>query len=105
MSLEPDGIAAMVRQIRRVENMLGSGRKEIQAREREHLVTMRKSLFTVRRIGKGDVIGGTDMESKRPGSGISPKYFDRVAGSRAARNIQAGTMLKPGMLSGPPVKF
>lgn len=92
-SLEAGDAAAFIRTIRDVETALGSSRREMsedQLRKRE---MVRRSAFARRDIGAGARITEDDIDFRRPGTGISPLFVDRIAGATAARDIAAGTML------------
>jgi sialic acid synthase SpsE len=55
---------------------------------------MQKSLVATRSISAGDIIQKADLTCKRPGSGLPPKWFDRVIGKKAAKQIRKEEMLK-----------
>jgi sialic acid synthase SpsE len=98
-SIEPDEMAGMVSQIRAVENALGDGVKRIEPCESEHLRTMRKSLFSMKRISKGTQLARQHVAAKRPGGGIVPTEIDRVIGCRAAVDIPADEFIEWDMLT------
>jgi N-acetylneuraminate synthase len=79
-SLEPDELAAMVKGIRSVEAALGDGVKRITPSEARNRPVARKSIVAARPIKKGQIITDEDIASKRPGTGISPMYWDHVIG-------------------------
>lgn len=53
----------------------------------------RRSLVIARDIKKGERIQGQDLISKRPGTGISPKYADIVIGRCATQDLAEDTVL------------
>jgi len=80
VSLDPDGLKEMVRQIREIEHSLGDGIKDIKPRERESISWARKSLVAVRDLAAGTVLDEKVLTSRRPGTGIAPSELGRVVG-------------------------
>ncbi|MFH1559065.1 MAG: N-acetylneuraminate synthase [Patescibacteria group bacterium] len=97
-SLEPHELEAMVRSIRNIEKALGDGIKRPSQGEKKVALVARKSVVAVRDLKKGAEIREEDIGIKRPGDGIAPKYFKKVIGKRAKRNIREGDTLKWKML-------
>jgi sialic acid synthase SpsE len=54
----------------------------------------RRSLIAGRTFAEGEVIELEDIQIKRPGSGIEPRFLDLVAGSRTLRPIQEDEILQ-----------
>ncbi len=92
-SLEPDQLAAMVRQIRDVEAALGSDIKAPTSSELPVRDLVRRSVTTVRAIDAGAPIAREDIALMRPGTGIAPADFERVIGRKSARAIAEGETL------------
>ena len=84
-SLEPDQFAAMVQGIRATERALGDGIKRPTASERANLPIVRKSLVAARAIQAGEPFTAANITPKRPGTGISPMYWDALIGRKAPR--------------------
>jgi len=93
-SLEPDELKAMVKSIRNVEKAFGEKLKALNSIEKANRVVMQKSLVVTRDIIKGETLSGSDIAIKRPGDGISPKYYDDVIGKKCLCNIEKGIPLK-----------
>ncbi|GHA53244.1 N-acetylneuraminate synthase [Pontibacter akesuensis] len=93
-SLEPDELKAMVSAIRNIEKAInGDGRKEPTSSELKNKDLARKSLHVKVNLEVGDEIGLSDLEVKRPGSGISSMYIPRVVGRKVVKPLQAGEIL------------
>lgn len=92
-SLEPGELAEMVRQIRMVEQMLGSGEKKPAESELAVRELVRRSIVTRRPIPAGAVVQAGDLELLRPGTGIGPQHLPRVIGRRVKVAIPQGSML------------
>lgn len=93
-SLEPDELAAMVREIRRVEAMLGTGVKDPDPAERPNIEVARKSIVAARTIAAGEILTEENITVKRPGSGISPMLWDTVVGTPAIRDFAADELIE-----------
>jgi N,N'-diacetyllegionaminate synthase len=89
-SLEPDQLAALVRQIRDVEVALGSDIKAPTASELPVRDLVRRSVTTVRPLAAGATVSRDDVTLMRPGTGIPPIDLDKVIGRKSARHIPAG---------------
>jgi N,N'-diacetyllegionaminate synthase len=92
-SLEPDELAAMIKQIREVECALGSDRKEPTASELPVRSLVRRSVTTTVLVPKGEALTRDRVTLLRPGTGIPPKDLGRIIGKRAARDLAAGTTI------------
>jgi N,N'-diacetyllegionaminate synthase len=92
-SLEPGELTEMVRQIRVVEQMLGSGEKKPAESELAVRDLVRRSIVTRRPILAGAVVRADDLELLRPGTGIGPQHLPRVIGRQAKAAIPQGAML------------
>lgn len=84
-SLEPDQFAAMLQGIRAIERALGDGIKRPTASERANLPIVRKSIVASRAIQAGEPFSAENITAKRPGTGISPMYWDALIGRKAMR--------------------
>jgi N,N'-diacetyllegionaminate synthase len=93
-SLEPDELARMVREIRSIEDALGSAVKAPTASELPVRDVARRSVILARGLKAGQAITAEDLTLRRPGTGIPPRDFARVVGRRAAKAMQAGALLR-----------
>ncbi|MEA4828311.1 MAG: N-acetylneuraminate synthase family protein, partial [Clostridium sp.] len=87
-SLEPEELRSMVKAIRDVEMALGSGIKMFTKSEMDTMAVARKSIVASVDIKEGQIIGMDDLEYKRPGNGLSPKYYKMVLGKKARKEIK-----------------
>ena len=86
-SLEPSSLGEMVKAIREVEEALGTPEKRMTESDRKNITAARRSIFAARFIKAGKVIEEADICAKRPGNGLSPMMWDKVAGSVAKRDF------------------
>ena len=57
-------------------------------------VKNRKSIVTIKTIKKGEKFTIENIDIKRPGYGIEPKYFDVTIGKMASRDIDEDEVLE-----------
>jgi sialic acid synthase SpsE len=93
-SIEPKELAAVVKLIRLAEAALGTGIKRPLEGEIANRDKMRKSLVAACDIVKGQTLSAENLASKRPGTGLPPKWLDQVVGKRALADIGADTLLR-----------
>jgi len=92
-SLEPDDLAALCRETRTAWEALGRvdyGRKSSEAGN----VQFRRSLYFVKDLAAGTVVGADAVRSVRPGYGLPPKELDRVLGAVLKRDVRANTPVR-----------
>jgi len=92
-SIEPDELAEMMRQLRRVESALGDGVKRPMSCEMDTRTVARKSLVAARDLPAGGTLTATDLAVKRPGTGIAPGELAAVLGTRLRRAIACDEVL------------
>lgn len=92
VSLLPAELAEMVRQIRNVEEGLGSDERprEITQGELMNRENLAKSLVAKCPIKQGALITRAMVEIKSPGQGIQPNRIDELIGKLANRDIDKG---------------
>jgi N-acetylneuraminate synthase len=93
-SLEPDEFNNMVKKIRRVENALGDGIKRCMPSEKNVRDIARKSVVAGRDILKDKKITEDDLAIKRPGTGIKPKYLNKIIGMTATEDITEDSLVQ-----------
>lgn len=86
-SADPAEMAALVREVRRAERMLGAGRIAPGPEEREMKRLCRRSIVARVPIEPGTVIGREMLALKRPGTGLAPADLKKVVGRRARRSL------------------
>jgi N-acetylneuraminate synthase/N,N'-diacetyllegionaminate synthase len=92
-SLEPHELKEMVDAIRSIEEALGNGEKKPTDDEEEIKRIARRSIVAKTDIPKGAVITEDMLDVKRPGTGISPKHFEKIIGKKAKLNIKKDTLI------------
>lgn len=89
VSAGPENFAALVTDIRRVEAIVGHGRKEPAPCEAAGEDWALKSLVAARELAAGHVLDAGDLTAKRPGDGILPNQLGRLLGRRLRRPLAA----------------
>ncbi|WP_313892589.1 N-acetylneuraminate synthase [Psychrobacillus sp.] len=92
-SLEPSELIMMVENIRQIELALGTGIKEPTAIELKNRIAARKSIVASKDIKQGEVLEASNMNVKRPGSGISPSKYWSVIGKKATKNYHEDELI------------
>jgi N-acetylneuraminate synthase len=85
-SLEPDEFDRMIREIRQVEQALGTARKGPTPSEIQNRPIARESLVAARPIEQGDRFTRENLTTKRPGDGMSPMAYWTLLGRTATRS-------------------
>lgn len=103
VSLLPEELTAMVRQIRQVEESLGSERpRELSTGELMNRVNLAKSLIATRDLRSGETVTAADIEVRSPGRGLQPNRLEALLGVTLHRDVPAGDFFYPGDLAGRP---
>ena len=91
-SLEPDEFKSLVEGCNQAYEALGQVNYELKASEVENR-NMRRSIYVVRDVIKGDVLTTEDVRSIRPANGLHPRHLHEVIGKKTSQNIEKGTPL------------
>lgn len=93
-SLEPDQLKLMVNAIRNVEAALGDGIKCCQAAEANTKEVARKSIVTLRDLGRGEILTRDMLGFKRPGTGLPPKFINLLIGKKIKRDVVKDSIIE-----------
>ncbi len=80
LSLEPQGMFKMVRDIRRLHSALGDGTKKVLPEEKKAIEKMGKSLYSNAHLPAGHRICIMDIDIKTPGGFIPPYEINNILG-------------------------
>jgi N,N'-diacetyllegionaminate synthase len=94
LSANPEEMKEIVDKIREFELMKGSGAKRPVGKEIINRAKNRKSIVTIKSIKKGERLTLENIDIKRPGHGVEPKYFDTTIGKTASRDIAEDEVLE-----------
>lgn len=93
LSADPAEMAELVRKVREIELMLGSGIKCPARGEKITRLNNRKSVVTEKPVKKGERFTAENLSVKRPGRGLEPRYYSSLLGKKAARDLPADKLL------------
>ena len=93
LSVDPAEGRALVDGVRTIERAFGKSIKGLEPLEKEAFLYARRSVTSAKRIVKGATITRDMLTYKRPGTGISPRFFDLVVGRQAKQDIPEDTTL------------
>lgn len=97
-SMEMSEFAQMVQDIRSTKQILGEVRYGPLPDEGN--IMFRRSLFAVRDIKKGELFTSENIRSIRPSQGMPPKYYSKIIGQIAQRDVQYGEPIVANMITG-----
>ena len=89
-SIEPDELARLCRDARDAWSALGRAGYERHKAE-EGCKVFRRSIYFVRDLPAGTIVGPSDIRRIRPGMGLPPKHFDSLIGRRLKTAVTRGT--------------
>jgi N,N'-diacetyllegionaminate synthase len=92
-SLEPDDAKRFVQSMRTLEQALGGPRRIMTPEERKHRNAVRRSTFLADDAPAGTPIADLKVEFRRPGWGMGPDEFERMAGAKLRHACSKGHML------------
>ena len=92
-SLEPSGLASLVESIRKQEKAFGSSKKDILDIELPVREKLSKSIVVAKDVKKGQIIKKDDLTVKSPGTGLKPKYIEKLIGKKAKQDISEDTLV------------
>jgi len=98
LSMDPKDMKQMIDDIHLIEPGLGTGEKVVTEAEKETRAMARRSIISKTDIPAGTTISKEMLIIKRPGTGIAPKYLDRVVGKIAVKDIGAEVLISEEML-------
>lgn len=93
MSIEPNEMKRFVKTIRDVEIGFGNGMRIISDEELKKRILIRRSIFLLEPVKKGQKVSDCKIEFRRPGFGIRPDQFDLVKNCILLKDLEKGHML------------
>ncbi len=93
-SLEPVELTQMVSSIRNIEKALGDGIKKATESESKNINIVRKSIFALTDIKKGELFTEQNLICKRPAKGLSAMKWVEVIGKRAGKDFKSDDLIE-----------
>ena len=101
ISMAPDEFALMVKSVRQAEAAVKGVSFDVHGElEYQSRVLFRRSLYVVQDMKKGEKLTPKNLRSIRPGSGLAPKYFDKLLGLPVNQNVSRGTPMNWDLVKG-----
>jgi pseudaminic acid synthase len=96
-SMQPEEFAILVREGKIAKSALGSFEWSMQESERESR-RLRRSLYVVKDVKKGEIATLENVRAIRPGDGCSPKLLEGILGKKFCEDFVMGTPMSPALL-------
>lgn len=93
MAMEPVEMKEMISHCLNVHTALGSLERKLSEDELQQRKKMRRSLIYTRDMKSGEIVQETDLDAKRPGTGIQPQEMEHYIGKMLARDVTRDTLL------------
>jgi N-acetylneuraminate synthase len=94
ISADPSELKVIVAEGRNIFKALGSSVRTVSPAELEKRVKFRRRAVLTRKMSQGETIQVTDLDYKRPGTGIHPDEQRYVVGKKVIRDLEEGDELE-----------
>ena len=94
MATEPEEMKRMVTCCHNTHTALGRKERVVREAEQAQMKKMRRSLIYTGDLPAGHILTETDLDAKRPGTGIPADRQDEMIGKRLVRAVEADTLLQ-----------
>lgn len=98
-SIEPSELSDLVALARVAQVSVGEVRYG-PTKSEEIVLRNRRSLYVVAPVKRGEIFSSDNVRSIRPGNGIKPKYYEKIIGRKAARDVDFGEAFTADMVDG-----
>lgn len=92
-SLEAEELKYLCDEVKNVVKAIGHVNYNRSENEKKNAI-LRRSLYVVKPVKKGEVFTEDNIRSIRPGNGLSPALLTQILGKKASQDCQFGTPLK-----------
>lgn len=93
IAIEPDLMTQMINNCLNVHNALGNNKRVVLDSELEQRKKMRRSIVASHDLKTGSIIKLSDLDVKRPGTGMPPKMMNLLVGKSVVRDINSDEMI------------
>lgn len=93
-SLDIGDLDSFVKSIRETEVILGKEKKIISNNEQEVKKSLRKSCVAANNLIKGKIIDRKDIVIRRPGTGLSPIWIEKIIGKKIKKSVKKNRLIK-----------
>ena len=93
IALEPDEMSQLVKNCHSIHKALGNKERIVLQAEIDQRKIMRRSIVSTRDLKAGDKLIKSDLDVKRPGTGIPPNKLNDLIGRTLVRDIERDTLI------------
>ena len=95
-SMNPRTWSEMIKESKRLENALGDGIKKIEKNESESYYIQRRSVYTLKKLKKNQVLKKENLICLRPyiKNSISPQNIDKFYGKKVKKDLPKNSIIK-----------
>lgn len=97
-SADPEELTSLVREVRRLEQNLGSARFKLSQEEEEMAQLCHRSIVLNCDLEAGEELCAEHLAFRRPGAGLMPYQADSILGRKTRRSLIAGTVIDSTMI-------
>jgi len=87
-SMSPSNFESMVKEIRKLEIVLGTGIKKVENSEKQTRIIQRRGIWTIKALKKGEKFTTENIRCLRPVKGLSSLYYEKLLGKKSKRNMK-----------------
>ncbi len=93
MATEPSQMRALINQCKTVASSLGKKERILSQDELVQRSKMRRSIVSTRSMPAGTVLSLSDLDAKRPGTGLPPELMSKLVGATLIEEVPADTLI------------
>jgi N-acetylneuraminate synthase len=90
-ALDKNDLKKIIKRLKNLDSMI-SNKQEFQKKglsiQKEAILNARRSLFYSKNLSKGSTIKKEHLIAKRPGQGISPKFYESLIGKKIIKDVK-----------------
>ena len=89
--MDKNDLKKIIKRLKNLDSMI-SNKQEFQKKglsiQKEAILNARRSLFYSKNLSKGSTIKKEHLIAKRPGQGISPKFYESLIGKKIIKDVK-----------------
>ena len=87
-SMDKNDLILLIKNLNQTKKILGIDKKKVISAEKNSRKFARRSVVAKKDLYKGHVLKAQDIICKRPGTGISPKYINKIINKKILKNLK-----------------
>ena len=93
-SISTKELKLLIKEVKKIDVVLGKEKKIINKSELENLKYVRKSIVAKKFIRKGELFSKRNITTKRPGYGLSAKYYNKILKKKSKYFFKIDDLIK-----------